>query len=501
MANSDRSPMDGDQQDAVADMIIGDLADNGTMPVLVVDLDGTLIRTDMLAESFWAACSSDVLTPLKLIPKAFHGRAVLKRTLSAKTRIDPVTLPYNQAVIDYIHTWKKRGGRTALVSASDENIVRTIGEHLGIFDEIHGSDGKLNLKGRRKAQFLTERFGEGGYAYMGDNRADIAVWKTATKAITVNAGNALRASAEAACEQTDHIARQSKSFRPVLKAIRPHQWLKNMLVFIPMIAGHRIDATTLLQSGLAFVCFSLIASSVYLLNDLLDLSADRAHPRKHRRPLASGDLSLAHGTLLAPVLLVAGIGLGTILGPPFLLVMAGYYTVTMAYSFFLKRRVLIDIVTLAGLYTIRILAGAAATGIVLSFWLLAFSVFLFFALASVKRQAELVDSASREVLKPSGRGYIIDDLPIVSQMATSSGFVSVLVLALYLNSPAVSALYSQPAALWGLCLILLFWINRMVMVAHRGGMHDDPIVFAVKDRTSLFCGVLGVGCAAAGVLL
>ena len=327
------------------------------------------------------------------------------------------------------------------------------------------------------------------------------VWKSASKAITVNAGGSLRKSAEKASQHAEHISSGSNSLRPLLKAIRPHQWLKNMLVFIPMIAGHRLDAEALVQSGLAFICFSLIASSVYLLNDLLDLSADRAHPRKHRRPLASGDLSLLHGTLLAPVLLTAGVALGATLGSTFLAVMAGYYTITMGYSFFLKRRVLIDIVTLAALYTIRILAGAAATGIVLSFWLLAFSVFLFFALAAVKRQAELVDSANREVLKPSGRGYTIDDLPIVSQMATSSGFVSVLVLALYLNSSAVSALYSQPAALWGLCLILLFWINRMVIVAHRGGMHDDPIVFAVKDRTSLFCGVLGVGCAAAGVLL
>jgi 4-hydroxybenzoate polyprenyltransferase len=366
---------------------------------------------------------------------------------------------------------------------------------------VHGSDGYLNLKGPKKAQFLTERFGERGYAYMGDSRADIPVWKSASKAITVDASGSLRRSAERASEQAEHISTGSKSLRPLLKAIRPHQWLKNMLVFIPMLAGHRIDVTTLVQSGLAFICFSLIASSVYLLNDLLDLSADRAHPRKHRRPLASGDLPLLHGTLLAPVFLAAGVTLGTLLGPTFLAVMAGYYIVTMGYSFFLKRKVLIDIVTLAGLYTIRILAGAAATGIVLSFWLLAFSVFLFFALAAVKRQAELVDSASREVLKPSGRGYIIDDLPIVSQMATSSGFVSVLVLALYLNSPAVSTLYSQPAALWGLCLILLFWINRMVMIAHRGGMHDDPIVFAVKDWTSLFCGVLGVVCAAAGILL
>lgn len=501
MAQSDRIPTDGTGVAVGADASPADVTDSGTMPVLVVDLDGTLIRTDMLLESFWAACSANFLTPLQVLFRAPKGRAAVKRYLSGKTRIDPATLPYNQDVIDYIRAWRKHGGRTALVSASDENIVRAIGEHLGIFDEIHGSDGKVNLKATRKAQFLRDRFGENGFAYVGDSRADLAVWKTAAKAVTVGASASLRARAEKACAQTEHIRSRSNSARALLKAIRPHQWLKNMLVFIPMIAGHKIDMETLVQSGLAFACFSLIASSVYLLNDLLDLSADRVHPRKHRRPLASGDLPLMLGSLFAPLLLAAGVGLGTLLGPAFLAVMAGYYVVTMGYSFFLKRQMLIDIVTLAGLYTIRILAGAAATGIVLSFWLLAFSVFLFFALASVKRQAELIDSAQRDVLKPSGRGYIIDDLPIVSQMATSSGFVSVLVLALYLNSPAVSALYSQPAALWGLCLILLFWINRMVMVAHRGGMHDDPIVFAVKDRVSLLCGVVGVGCAAAGVLL
>ena len=501
MAQSDRIGSQTPHEPAQPEVSGFKVADNDILPVLVVDLDGTLIRTDMLFESFWAGCSANALTPVQTLLVAPKGRAAIKRHLSEKTTIHPASLPYNQDVIDYIQGWRKNGGRTALVSASDENIVHAIGAHLGIFDEVHGSDGTRNLKGPNKAGFLTERFGEGGYAYMGDSPADLPVWESASKAITVDANTSLRTRADKTCEQAEHLTTRSSSLGPYLKAIRPHQWLKNLLVFIPMFAAHKIDALTFVQSAVAFVCFSLIASSVYLLNDMLDLAADRAHPRKRNRPLASGALPLLHGTLMAPFLLTAGIALGATLGYTFLGVMACYYVITMAYSLALKRRVLIDVVTLAALYTVRMLAGAAATGITLSFWLLAFSVFLFFALAAVKRQAELVDSAQRDVLKPSGRGYQIDDLPVVSQMATSSGFVSVLVLALYLNSPAVSALYSQPMALWGLCLILLFWINRMVMVAHRGGMHDDPIVFAVKDRVSQMCGILGVGCAAAGVLL
>jgi 4-hydroxybenzoate polyprenyltransferase len=287
----------------------------------------------------------------------------------------------------------------------------------------------------------------------------------------------------------------------VLAAMRPHQWLKNLLVFLPMFAAHRLDGETFLRSGLAFLAFCLVASSVYILNDLIDLSSDRVHPRKRRRPFASGALPIIAGHWMGPILLAAGAGTALALGGEFALLLGSYYVVTLAYSLVLKRLLVIDICVLAGLYTLRIMAGAAATGINLTVWLLAFAIFFFFSLAAVKRQAELVDSASRGELGASGRGYRVGDLPLISQMATASGYVSVLIMALYVNSPAVRELYQKPSALWGICLVLLFWISRMVMVAHRGRMNDDPVVYAAKDPVSLLCVALIITSTVLGAVL
>jgi 4-hydroxybenzoate polyprenyltransferase len=288
----------------------------------------------------------------------------------------------------------------------------------------------------------------------------------------------------------EHLVTNTRSAKPYLKALRPYQWVKNVLVFLPMMAAHKLDALTFAYSLLAFLCFSLVASSVYIINDLLDLSADRAHPRKKRRPFASGSLSIADGMWMAVALLFAGGLLAISISSDFLLVMLAYYLLTTAYSLHLKRRIVVDICVLAGLYTARIIAGAVATGIPLSVWLLAFSVFFFLSLAAVKRQAELIDSADRGNLKPSGRGYHTDDLPIISMIAIGAGYVSVLVMTLYLNSPEVVEIYDHPEALWGVCAVLLYWITRTVMVAHRGNMHDDPIIYAAKDRVSHMCLVM-----------
>ena len=290
----------------------------------------------------------------------------------------------------------------------------------------------------------------------------------------------------------------TNGFGPLLEGF---DRLKNLLVFVPMLAAHDLSGTTILATLLAFLAFSLVASSVYLLNDLLDLAADRAHPRKRLRPFASGEVPLIRGTLWAPGLLAAGVLIAASVGWLFLLTMVLYYVTTLAYSFGIKRRAVIDICALAGLYTLRIVAGGAATGIPLSVWLLAFSIFFFFALAAVKRQAELVDGLAAGRASASGRAYEVGDLPLVSQMALSSGYVSVLVMALYLNSPTVQTLYPNPAPLWGICLILLYWLSRVVMKTHRGVMHDDPVVFAVKDRVSLVCGALIMICALLGTFL
>lgn len=468
--------------------------------ILVVDLDGTLLRSDMLFESFWSAFGRDWRSPFLSVAALAGGRASLKRHLSTASAVEVATLPYDPKVIAFVQAWRASGGRTALVTASDRDFAAAIAEHLDIFDEVHGSDGKINLKGGRKGQFLEERFGPKNFVYMGDAKADLPVWKLAAKAITVNASASLRQEAGSVCERVEHLVTDAKSINPYIQAVRPHQWLKNTLVFLPMLAAHQLDSQTFLLSLSAFVCFSLVASSVYVLNDLLDLAADRAHPRKRLRPFASGSIPIAYGTWMAAGLLILGAVLAISVSPSFLLAMLTYYLMTTVYSLHLKRRIVIDICVLAGLYTARIIAGGVATGIPMSVWLLAFSVFFFLSLAAVKRQAELIDSAERGKLKASGRGYHVDDLPIISMIAIGAGYVSVLVMTLYVNSPAVVELYATPEALWGVCAVLLYWITRTVMVAHRGHMHDDPVVYAAKDRISQICMLIILGFVIGGAL-
>jgi 4-hydroxybenzoate polyprenyltransferase len=277
------------------------------------------------------------------------------------------------------------------------------------------------------------------------------------------------------------------------RALRPHQWTKNGLVVVPLLAAHHLDRpAAVLASLIAVGAFCLCASSVYVLNDLLDLEADRAHPRKCKRPFAAGELPLSAGVVMAPVLLILAFGLGTFLSDSFIAVLACYYALTAAYSLFLKGKVLLDALVLACLYTLRIVAGAAAVEVPLSFWMLLFSIFLFLSLALVKRYAELDGLQKQGQLQAAGRGYEVSDLPILQSLGCASGYLSVLVLALYVNSPEVDALYRHPTIIWTLCVPLLFWISRVWMTAQRGGMHDDPVVFALKDPLSIGIGCLGV---------
>lgn len=468
---------------------------------LVVDLDHTLLKSDMLFESFWAAFGQDWRSPFRSALALSQGKAALKHSLAQSAHVDVKSLPYDADVIAYIEAWRNDGGRTALVTASDDKIAQDIGTHLKLFDEIHGSDGSENLKGENKARFLIDSYGEKQFSYMGDSVADLDVWKHAKKAITVNASDGVKKRATQMAENVEHLTTHEPTIGDFLKAIRPHQWMKNTLVFLPMFAAHKIDASSFFASLLAFVAFSLVASSVYVLNDLLDLTADRAHPRKRLRPFAAGSIPIAAGTWMAGGLLAIGGIIALLLGPAFFGVMLGYYALTSGYSLYLKRRIVVDICVLAGLYTVRIVAGGAATGIPLSVWLLAFSIFFFLSLAAVKRQAELVDNVKQGKLKATGRGYHVDDLPIISMISISAGYVAVLVMALYVNSPAVIELYAHPEALWGVCVILLYWITRTVMLAHRGEMHDDPVVYAVKDRVSQISFVIILAFVLAGAVL
>ena len=473
------------------------------IPLLVVDLDGTLIRSDTLFECFWAALAESGRTIPVCLRALGRGRAALKRDLAALGPIDAAHLPYNEVVVEHIRDWRARGGRAVLVSAADQSIADRVAAHLGLFEAAHGSDGVRNLKGPQKAAMIAETYGAAPHAYLGDSLSDLPVWAGAQRAITVDASAGLRRRLESAGAQAEHLRTTTGTgtLQGYVAALRPHQWLKNLLVFVPMIAAHATQPAVMMQAVLAFVAFCLVSSAGYVLNDLMDLRADRMHPRKARRPLASGRVPIGHGTAMVPVLLLAGLGLAMLGGGALLAIIAGYFALTVTYSLWLKRRAIADICTLAGLYTMRILAGGLATGLVPSVWLLAFSMFFFVALAAIKRQAELVDLFGRGRPATERRGYTVEDLPVVRQVAVASGYVSVLVLALYLDAPAVQQLYGAPWLLWGICFVLLYWITRIALITSRGGMDDDPIVFALRDRTSLLCLALMGGFVTGAALL
>lgn len=476
--------------------------ENQEPDVLVVDLDDTLVRTDMLYESFWASFAKDCTLPFRAISAFMRGgKAGLKLLLSNAADLDVSTLPYNELVLNYIKAWRDSGGTVALVTATDQYLAKQISNHLGLFDDVYGSNGTTNLKGKTKADFLAEKYGENKFTYIGDSHADLEVWKIARKAVVVDPSERLKARVKEVVQKSDILQSEPRQGADYLLALRPHQWIKNMLIFVPVLTSHQLVGYTLGQSALAFFAFSMVASSVYVLNDLLDLSADRLHPSKRHRPIAAGKVRIIYGLPLVIVPVLIGLMAAAVLGTAFLAVMALYYLMTTAYSLSFKRKPIIDICTLAGLYTVRILAGSAATGIHLSVWLLAFSVFFFFALAAIKRQAELVDCKKRDSRFAAGRAYVTDDIPLVSQIAAAAGFVSVLVMSLYLNSTAVLELYTHPEVLWGVCGILMYWISRVLLITHRGNMHDDPIVFAVKDKTSWICAVLIVAVAIAAKVM
>ncbi len=454
--------------------------------ILSVDLDGTLIKTDLLFESFWSAFANDFLIPFKALFALFKGKAFLKDMLYASSSIDIKSLPYNLEVIKYIRSHRSNGGEVALVTASNEKFARNICKHLNLFDQVHGSSSTVNLKGLEKANLQKKLFGEGNFDYIGNSMADLQSWQISDKAITFNASKLVKRKCELCNANTLHLIEKSNfSFlSSFLKEIRPYQWVKNILVFIPLIAAQKFDSTSLFQAFLAFIAFSSTASSVYILNDLLDIKADRNHPKKRKRPLAAGDLSFGLTSILGFFLLLIGLTFGFIIGGSFPAALLFYYSITVFYSIYLKRKALVDIFVLSGLYTIRLQAGGIATNLEISFWLLAFSTFIFFSLAAIKRHSELVDLINRGQNSIENRGYKKSDLNFLRTLAISSGMISSLVLALYINSPKVLDIYSNPKFLWISCSLFLFWIIRVCFKTDRGEMEYDPIIFAFKDSIS-----------------
>jgi len=460
---------------------------------LCVDLDGTLIHSDLLLETFLLLLKRNPLYLLMIPFWLLKGKAALKAEIAKRVVLNPAALPYNKEFLAWLNIQRESGRALWLCTASNYRLAHQVAEHLQIFQGVLASTDDTNMSGKTKAKQLVEKFGRKGFDYCGNHRVDLQIWRVSRCAVVVNGSDPLKNEAEKHTEVSTTFPKNSEFLKAVVKALRLHQWAKNVLIFVPLAAAHKLgDQALLYHAVLAFIAFGLCASSVYLLNDMLDLEDDRQHQRKCKRPFASGELSLLTGMVLIPILLLFTTLLAYNLPMSFWMVLAAYYTLTVAYSFGLKRIVLIDTITLAGLYTVRIIAGAMTINVPLSFWLLLFSVFLFFSLALVKRYAELDAMLRQGKLKASGRGYHVEDLPILHSMGTASGFVCVLVLGLYINSPIVESLYRHPKLIWSLVLLLLYWIGRVWLKAHRGEMHDDPVVFAMKDKISLLIGVLSV---------
>lgn len=459
-------------------------ADDTAIP-LCVDLDGTLIRTDMLHETLLLLAKASPASLAALPGWLARGKAGFKHLIAERVVIDPSGLPYREDVLTLIQEARAEGRPVVLATASPTRVATAIADHLGLFDAVLSSDEGNNLSARAKADLLAARFGERGFDYIGNDHADLPVFARARRAFLVSSQGGLRKAATRHHDTVAFLDDAKGGVRAWAKALRVHQWLKNLLVFVPLAAAHQVtNADLLVQAILAFISFSLCASSVYLLNDLLDLPADRLHRRKKKRPFASGALPVKAGVIAAPLLLAVALGLALLLPSHFLVVLAFYYGLTLAYSFLLKKQVIVDVMLLAGLYTLRIIAGAAATGIKPSFWLLALSMFVFLGLAMVKRYSELrIAAASPAPL--AGRGYHPDDLPVVLALGSASGMVSVLILALYTQAEIVPDMYPAPEWLWLMPPLMLYWTARLWMKAQRGEVDDDPVVFAAKDWQSL----------------
>lgn len=468
---------------------------------LVVDLDGSLILTDMLYESALQLLKKRPWELLRVPFWLLQGKAYLKQQLAKRYQGNAKLLPYNEIFLDWLKQQRYQGRYLVLCTASDCSIAEAINEHLQLFDEVIASDGKTNLKGANKAHVLKQRFGHAGFDYAGNDKADLAIWQHARRAIAVNVNESLRKCVGTHKHTEIVFPAKTRNLKTWMQLIRVHQWLKNLLLFVPIVAAHQFSPIHIWVSLLmAFLAFNFCASSVYLANDLLDLESDRAHPRKRNRPFAAGNAPLTLGLILAPTFFITSMTLAWVVDLKFFFCLLLYFSLSSVYSLGLKRVVLLDCVTLAMLYTIRIIAGTMAAGLGLSFWLLAFSVFLFLSLAFVKRYAELEVHISNNQIKTHGRGYFTSDAPLIQTLGISSGYASVLVLALYLNSNAVVKLYNTPEFIWGTVPLMMFWISWMWMRAHRSEMHDDPLVFALRDGVSIFIGMLFAGFLWAGTV-
>jgi len=464
---------------------------------LCVDLDRTLIKTDILLESVLALFRTHLWHIFLLPFWLLQGKAYLKAQLARRVVIDVTSLPYNAEVVDFIRAEKSTGRDIILVTATNRIYAEQIANHLDLFSSVVSSDEKLNIKSEKKREKLDLLYGDQGYDYIGDSSDDLIVWQGAEKSFLVGSqrkknqfeNNGLLFDKVFSSDLSGFYNR----IKIWIRALRIHQWAKNILIFVPLFLSHRVnDQESLVIAVLAFFSFSLAASANYLINDLVDLELDRNHSSKKNRPFASGDLFIGNGIIAIALLFIASFFVLQFLPLPFAFLLGIYLFITILYSLVLKKLVIVDVITLAGLYTMRIVAGAFAIDVQLTFWLLSFSMFVFLSLALAKRYAELeliktanlgsIDESNNNI---SGRGYRLDDLPILRSLGSGSGLLAVLVFALYINSPEIKVLYQVPEILWFVLPILLFWTSRIWLLAHRGVLNEDPVLFALHDKVSI----------------
>jgi 4-hydroxybenzoate polyprenyltransferase len=459
-----------------------------------VDLDGTLVATDTLWETCLLYLAHHPLGAWRIPLWLTRGRAALKHELAQRVTLAPEALPYRPEVLGLITEARARGAEVILATAADGIVANAVAEHVGSFDGVLASDGDANLKGARKLEAIRAHAGDRPFAYIGNDHADTPILEAAAVGFLTAAPPAFARALTHRLPSVRILGEPTARAKSLLRLVRPQQWLKNVLVLVPLLLSHSVlHLPRLFAALVALVAFSLCASAVYVVNDLVDAHADRLHPRKRKRPIAAGEVSIPQAALLAAGLVTTALALSALALPlAFVGVLALYFVTSQAYSLALKRIAVLDVIVLAGLYAIRMFAGAVATGVAISAWLLAFALFFFLSLAYVKRYTELDMVRGQGAETVANRGYAVPDLELVRSVGPASGYLSVLVLALYTSSDAVRALYPSPHFLWLLGPVLLYWISRVWLLAHRGQMHDDPIVFAVKDRTSYLVGAVAL---------
>jgi 4-hydroxybenzoate polyprenyltransferase len=478
--------MDADSKPPAAGAAVA-AASSPAMVPLAVDLDGSLLRSDVLVESLFVLARRRPWRLFKLPGWLLQGRAAFKQQLAQEVLPEVQTLPYRAELLSWLQQQKQAGRRLVLATAADQRVAAAIAQELGLFDAVYASDGHTNLGGEHKRERLVKAFGAKGFDYVGNSRRDRAVWSAARRAILVAPGVALERSVKSIAEVERVFADDGAGLSGYLRALRPHQWIKNALVFLPLLAAHKFFPGPLLgQAVLAFLAFTLCAASVYLLNDLLDLPADRLHPHKRARMLASGRIGLLPALALQPLLALGGLAIGLMLSPLAALVLALYFVANLAYSLGLKDLPVVDVLILAAGYAARVALGAVAVDVPISDWLLAFCIFLFYSLALVKRYAELAILRPLHGARTHARGYLLEDMGVIAAQGVASGYVAVLVLALYTTTQLMQfeGLHGRYRLFWLICLLLLYWISHLWLMADRGRIREDPVAFALKDRSS-----------------